>query len=234
MATESRFRRLPDALRRPLGMALSTMRYLKRVPSVTRRSKTVTAAPDAVPSTGRGRDDVQDAREDGVGPLYHRHYRARINGPGISAEELIRRIGGDPNCTSPVEVAEFEKTEGRPGEVAAGDEFLVRMPGPWLSPVRVDQVEARSFTFVTLDGHIEAGKIVFRAEPLDTGQLAFEIESVARSGNKLVDVLYDRVGVAREMQLNMWVHVCERAAEVAGGTLAEPVDVETVKVEVGA
>lgn len=223
---------MPIGIRRPLGMALSTWRYLRRVPAIARRSRTVTGSADDLPTTDGG-PDVQDARQDGVGPLYHRHYRARIDNPQITAEELIQRIGGDPNATSPVEVAEFEKTKGTPGRVATGDEFLVRMPGPWLSPVRVEDVDAHSFTFVTLDGHIEAGKIIFRAAALDTGSLAFEIESLARSGNKIVDLLYDRVGVAREMQLNMWVHVCERAAEVAGGTLAEPVGVDTVKVEVG-
>ena len=222
---------MPLALRRPLGMALSTWRYLCRVPSIARHSKTVVGSPDELPTATSGGRDVQDARADGVGPLYRRRYSARIDRSQITAEELIQRIGGDPNSASPIEVAEFEKTTGEPGRIAAGDEFLVRMPGPWLSPVRVDEADTHSFTFVTLDGHIEAGKIIFRAQPLDSGSVSFEIESLARSGNKLVDLLYDRVGVAREMQLNMWVHVCERAAKVAGGTLAEPVGVETVKVE---
>ena len=44
-----------------------------------------------------------------------------------------------------------------------GDEYVVRMPGPWDGPVRVVEVTPTSFRLATLDGHLEAGQIEFRA-----------------------------------------------------------------------
>ena len=44
-----------------------------------------------------------------------------------------------------------------------GDEFTIRIPGPWDGPVRAVEVDATSFGFVTLEGHLEAGRIRFGA-----------------------------------------------------------------------
>ena len=45
-----------------------------------------------------------------------------------------------------------------------GDEFVVRMPGPWDGPVRVVERDPDArFRLVTLAGHLEAGQIEFRA-----------------------------------------------------------------------
>lgn len=46
---------------------------------------------------------------------------------------------------------------GLPGQ--PGDEFVVRMPGPWDGPVRVVRRDESSFRLATLDGHLEAGEI---------------------------------------------------------------------------
>ena len=47
--------------------------------------------------------------------------------------------------------------------------------------------------------------------------LRFEIESWARAGDRLSDLLYNRLRLAKEIQLNMWTHFCIRAATLAGG-----------------
>jgi hypothetical protein len=44
---------------------------------------------------------------------------------------------------------------------------------------------------MTLDGHLEAGQIAFRASG-GGDAIEFEIESWARSGDRLSDLLYDR------------------------------------------
>ena len=77
------------------------------------------------------------------------------------------------------------------------------MPGPWDGPVRVIRRDDTSFRLVTLDGHLEAGEIEFRAAP-HGDVLRFEIESWARAGDRLADVLYNRLRLAKEIQLNMW------------------------------
>ena len=82
--------------------------------------------------------------------------------------------------------------------------------------VRVIGRDATSFRLATLDGHLEAGEIEFRAAQ-DGGALHFEIESWARAGDRLSDLMYNKLRLAKEIQLNMWTHFCIRAAALAGG-----------------
>jgi hypothetical protein len=108
------------------------------------------------------------------------------------------------------------KTRGADGPLRYGDEFVVRTPGPWDGPVRVVRRDATSFRLATLQGHIEAGQIEFRAAA-DGDALRFEIESWARAGDRLADVMYNKLRLAKEIQLNMWTHFCIRAAALADG-----------------
>ena len=67
-----------------------------------------------------------------------------------------------------------------------------------------------------MTGHLEAGEIEFRAKR-DGDDLGFEIESWARAGDRLSALLYNRLRLAKEIQLNMWSHFCLRTAAIAGG-----------------
>ena len=107
------------------------------------------------------------------------------------------------------------------------DELVVRLPGPWDGPVRIVDVTDRSFRLATLKGHMEAGEIEFRASTNDHGWTIFEIESWARSGDWMFRWLYDRLPVARELQLHMWSHFCERVVRIADGILMTNVEVHT-------
>jgi Domain of unknown function (DUF1990) len=170
-------------------------------------------------------DDLQRV-EDGVGPLVHRRYSVRIADASLPADQVIGRFSGDPNCGAPAEVAVFEKVRGEDGRTRAGDEFLIRMPGPWDGPVRVVAARPESLRLATLRGHLEAGQIEFRCRDED-GELLFEIESWARSGDRLSDLLYTRLRLAKEIQLNLWVETCLRLARDVGGKPRGGVRVET-------
>jgi uncharacterized protein DUF1990 len=174
-------------------------------------------------------DDVQRL-EDGVGPLFRRLYRARIRDAGLSPRELIARVGSDPNVAAPTELARFIKVRGVEGQLAVGDELVVRMPGPWDGPVRVTTATPTSFGFVTLSGHLEAGQIEFRATEAD-GLLRFEIESWARSGDRLSNLLYHHLRMAKEVQLHMWTSFLEQVAKVSEGRLTGGVEIVSRKVE---
>ena len=50
----------------------------------------------------------------------------------------------------------------------------------------------------------------------DGAALHFEIESWARAGDRLSDLMYNKLRLAKEIQLNMWTHFCIRAAALAG------------------
>jgi hypothetical protein len=211
-------------------MALATWRYLTRQTRPARRVRR-TGPSDTGPDPDRplpGNGGRIQRRSDGHGPVYRRSYRVRIAHPTLSPEELVAELGRDLNLASPVEVAEFDKVRGSGDALGVGDEYVVRMPGPWDGPVRVAERTPCSFRLVTLKGHMEAGEIDFCARPgVAPGQLEFEIRSWARSGTRLFDWLYDRLWFPREMQLHMWVHFCERVAQLAGGWVDGPVVVTT-------
>jgi len=106
----------------------------------------------------------------------------------------------------------------------------VRMPGPWDGPIRVVEVGPQSFRVVTLDGHLEAGQIEWRAADED-GVLVFEIESWARAGDRLASILHDRIPMAKEVQLHMWTSVLERVAKRTHGRLPSGIEIDTRRAE---
>ena len=185
-------------------------------------------APPPVP-TGASREEVQ-LDDAGVGPLYHRRYQARIRNADLSAEELMARVTAAPNSLAPTEFARFSKVLGDKGRMQVGDEYVVRMPGPWDGPVRVVDLTPRSFRLATLDGHLEAGQIEFRTDDDDCG-VTFTIESWARSGDRLSRFMYQTLHMAKEVQFHMWTSFLERAVRVAGGRLDGGIDVETRTVD---
>ena len=154
--------------------------------------------------------------EDGVGPLLHRLYRIRIRETRMSAEELIGRIAADLDAVAPSGLATFQRVRGEGSALAVNDEYVVRMPGPWDGPVRVVAVTDSSFRLATLEGHLEAGQIEFRARTVGRS-LEVVIESWARSGGRLSDLLYTHVRMAKEVQFYMWTAALERIAGIAGG-----------------
>jgi len=103
----------------------------------------------------------------------------------------------------------------------------VRMPGPWDGPVRVVEVTPTSFRFATLDGHLEAGQIEWRAQEIPGG-LRFEVESWSRPGDRLSDLAHHHLRMAKEVQLHMWTSVLERVPKLTGGRMRDGVDIHTV------
>lgn len=224
-------RRLATAARWPVGVGLTSWSYMWRTTPMHRREETGDVADDAPPALpdGVSTDEVQHA-SDGAGPLFHRRYRALVRDPQLTPEELIARVASDLNAVTPTEFAVFQKVDGADDGMHVGDEYVVRMAAPWDGPVRVVHRTPRSFRFATLEGHLEAGQIEFRAAPAPEG-LRFEIESWARSGDRFSNLLYDRVRMAKEIQLHMWTSFLERVAKASGGRLTGGIDIDTRRIE---
>jgi hypothetical protein len=223
-------RRLWTAAMWPVGVALTSWSYMWRTTPMHRREELGSAA-DAPPPLPNGfaADDVQ-ALEDGVGPLFHRLYRARIREARLTPDEVVQRLTVDPNRASPTELARFFKVGESEGRLTVGDELVVRMPGPWDGPVRVAAAGATSFRLATLSGHLEAGQIEFRASRVGE-ELCFEIESWARSGDRLSNLLYHHLRMAKEVQLHMWASFLEGVAKLAGGRLTGGIEIVSRRVE---
>ncbi|HEY5318300.1 MAG TPA: DUF1990 family protein [Solirubrobacteraceae bacterium] len=227
-------RRLLTTASWPLGIGLTSWDYMWRSTPMHRR-ETVTGPPAGNPTllgfpAGVSREEVQGA-DRGHGPLFHRRYRTDIRDPRISDKELMAMVKSDPNRPAPTTFARFQKVLGGEGTMALGDEYVVRMPGPWDGPVRVIDVGERFFRFATLDGHLEAGQIEFRAAAREESGLRFEIESWARSSTWLSNLLYHNLRMAKEIQAHMWISFLEGVVALSGGRMTGGVDMETERVE---
>jgi hypothetical protein len=227
-------RRLATAARWPVGVGLTSWSYMWRTTPMHRREEIGALADDAPPELPPdvSRDEVQHA-SDGAGPLFHRRYAMLVREPRVTPEELIALVAADLNKVTPTSFAVFQKVSGDEGGMEVGDEYVVRMAAPWDGPVRVIDRTPRSFRFATLDGHLEAGQIEFRAAPALEG-LRFEIESWARSGDRLSNLLYHKLRMAKEVQLHMWTSFLERVAKASGGRRTGGIDIHTRRVEDGA
>lgn len=170
---------------------------------------------------------------DGYGTLFHRRYSVVIDRPRVRRRALMDRIKADLPAFSPKLLADFKKTKGHPRQMRVGDEYKITILGPWNGSVRVAEVTPVSFTFVTLEGHPEAGQITFAlsrhtARP---GAICFEINSWARSRDMLVSLSYKEGKLGKEFQKNAWVTFCERVATASGGKVIGEVEVRTEEQE---
>jgi hypothetical protein len=78
---------------------------------------------------------------------------------------------------------------------------------------------------------MEAGFIDFSIVSIGAAALELTIESWARSSDAAMDLLYDRIGIAKRLQAEMWVEACEAFATAVGGRAAGPVEVITERAQ---
>jgi uncharacterized protein (UPF0548 family) len=212
------------------AVASNVWRQLTRPPTV--RDQEIPEAapveePNSVPVQARHGTRAVQLPVDGDGAIFHRRYRVQIAGSKFTASELVREVGLRFNQLSPSALAEFEKVRGKPWSLEVGDEFDIVILGPWNGSVRVSEVMPESFSFVTLEGHPEAGQIRFRAAllPGRRGAVSFEIVSWARSRDPLVALAYGAGG--KEVQKSTWVQFLEAIVELSGGIQLGEITVET-------
>ncbi|MDO7886514.1 DUF1990 family protein [Hymenobacter cheonanensis] len=167
----------------------------------------------------------------GSGPELERRYYIDLERPRLTPAQLMAAVQADVPGFSPGLLADFERTRGQEGSLREGDEFHIRIFGPWNGSVRVTAVGPTFFELLTLEGHPEAGRIRFEVHPLDgrADALRFEIHSLARSRDGLVAFAYDTLGGGKLMQEATWVEFCERVAQTSGGQALGPVTVETTR-----
>ncbi|UYL07702.1 DUF1990 domain-containing protein [Bdellovibrio sp. SKB1291214] len=166
---------------------------------------------------------------DGFGPMHHRIFRVTLPTSFRKAKLALRELKKDLNVFCPTLIASFEKLSGEKDDLCVNDEFQVHITGPWNGPVRVTDVTDVSFSLVTLKGHLEAGEIFFKLLQDSSGATIFQIESIARSRDFLVDLMYDKIPIGKVAQSAMWVIFCKRFAKAATGLPEDEfmIDIET-------
>jgi hypothetical protein len=179
------------------------------------------------PENDRAGDADDQPREIGVGPGFHRTYRLDVTGAACSAEEAMAAIRADPNVLADPSFAPFTKARGQSDGMVIGDRYVIQLAGPWKGAVEVIDVTPRSFRFATLEGHMESGVIEMRAADTGHDHTQFTIESWARSHDRPFDLLYDKIGLAKALQGEMWAIACERFAKLVAGTRSGPIQITT-------
>jgi Domain of unknown function (DUF1990) len=215
----------------PVGVGLTSWDYMWRTTPLHRREVLETTEQGHLPPPyPEGVDATEVIHPDqGHGPLFHRRYKTRIREADMTAEGLFARLGTNLNQAAPTKFARFQKVLGDRERLALGDEYVVRMPGPWDGPVRVIDSHERSFRLATLESHLEAGQIEFRVAQDEL--IEFEIESWTRSADRLSNLLYHRARMAKEIQAHMWISFLEGVVTLTGGRMTGGVEIHTHRVE---
>jgi hypothetical protein len=183
-----------------------------------------------LPALDRAGDVDDQPVEVATGPMFHRRYRIVADDADLDAEAAMTAIQADPNVLADVRLAPFTKVRGAAGEMRVGDRYVIEIAGPWKGAVEVIAVTPRSLRLATLEGHMESGVIEMRTESRPAGgatSVVFTIESWARSHDRFLDVMYDKLGIAQALQSEMWATACDRFADLVGGVVAGPLDVVT-------
>ena len=235
----------------PVGVSLTSWDYMWRSTPLHRREVGEALGDHHLPPDyPPGVEDAEvQGYEGGHGPLFHRTYRTAIRQAHLTPEVLMAAVQSNLNGAAPTKFARFQRVLGDGETMAVGDEYVVRMPGPWDGPVRVVARDDRSFRLATLNGHLEAGQIEFRVldgdrdgdgdgvgpsrREGDGPMMEFEIESWARSADRLSNLLYHHVRMAKEIQLHMWISFLEGVVDVSGGRMTGGVEIDTRRIEDG-
>lgn len=216
------------ASRWAVGMGLVTWRYLWSTIPLHRSEEEAeeSAGPPPLSDEVDRRDLL--AVTDGVGALFRRVFRVRIVDARLDARSLLRVLHEDMERFVPVEVVRLRDFAGDEGRLRVNDDFVVDMPGPWNGPVRVVHLDPTRLRLATRRGHLEAGQIEFRAQNAGP-ELVFEIEAWARPSGRASHLLYSRLRLAKEIQLNMWVRFCQSASRIAQGRIADGIEIRTFR-----
>jgi len=186
-------------------------RTTERITAAASPDASSLAAPAAV-------DGDQQTIESGSGSVFHRRYEVELTGVSTDSAALLRLMQRHIGELSPSLLAHFEKSTGRDDLLRVDDEYEITMLGPWNGKVRVSESTPESFTFVTLEGHPEAGHITFSVSRSPSDACCVCIESWARSRDGVVATAYATLGIGKQVQTEAWVTFLQRLSALAGGS----------------
>ena len=215
----------PDGPQHPRGRLVPAVRaaidWSRRDRSVHQEKGEIDEIEDTDPPSIPALEDGQHPA-DGSGPSYHRRYAVVVRDAQRDLDHALAAIRADPNVLAETDFSPFTKIEGELGSMEVGDRYLVEIAGPWKGAVEVIRLDERCVRMSTLDGHMESGVIEFGFADDGPGRVGLTIESWARSRDRALDLLYDKLGFARAIQSQMWVIACERFAELVEGAPTVP------------
>lgn len=165
----------------------------------------------------------------GVGPLLQRDYWALIDGCRLRPSEVVDFVARRFPELAPDELAQFSREPGTEAVPRLGEELSVRIAGAGTFRVRLVHRDLQSFTFGTLTGHPEAGRITFGAYRNPYGDVIFHIRSIARSSSRTRLLGFRLAG--EPMQTTTWTDFVDRVALATGTGVIGFVHAETRRLD---
>ena len=161
---------------------------------------------------------------DGVGRLHLRRYWADVDGSRLDADALFDTVRHEFAELVPESLLEVGAEPGTPVELEPGATLTLRVPLRGNIQVRVEAVQHRTITCMTVQGHHLAGIIQYRVRPRGA-RLRFEVRSYSRPAR-----LLDRLGMAALgtlLQTRTWRATVDAVVERSGGTAPDGVETLT-------
>jgi hypothetical protein len=153
----------------------------------------------------------------GFGQLWQKTYTIRLEGTDIQPEEVIRVWKGNFGSFW----AKNNHFYGSPNAIAAGDVAVVNLAGPYgltgpggkglvSTGVLVIYADDVSFSFMTPDGHMFAGMIIFSSE-IEDGATMVQVQALVRASDPLYE-MGARLGTVHKMEDEHWHYVLTQLA----------------------
>jgi len=148
----------------------------------------------------------------GFGPMWEKTYWIEIKKPGIKKEDIMLAMQEHFVEFQIPENAFYPTSKGlAPGEMIFIDS---RTPGGIVSTgVMVLYMDDRSFTFITPQGHPEAGWITFSVDEREDS-VYVQIQGLVRASDPFFEVAFTIAG--SKFQENIWKHVLSSLAKYLG------------------
>src|SRR4051794_21318481 len=164
--------------------------------------------------------------DEGVGALQHKRFFADIEGPRMSAMNVMRLFRDEGLSLMPVE---FASEVGAPQRIAPGATLTGKLPLRGTFQVRVELAAPTRVIMATVEGHPFAGFIDVWTEDRGTA-VRFAIDVYARAANIADLVAMKTIGAP--MQSANWKRTVAGMIERCGGTASEGVQTEAESLDV--
>jgi len=150
----------------------------------------------------------------GFGQLWQKIYWLQISDPAVTPEAAVLSLK-EHFCSKlqPSYNRFYPSAQGiKPGELVLIDSSTPG--GPVSTGVMILYADDYSFTFITPQGHPEAGMISFSSFYEDDGRAVVQILGLARANDPVYEAAFRAVG--SKMQVRIWTYVLHALAEILG------------------
>lgn len=183
-------------------------------------------------SLDRGLQLLADAQaeqtpRDGVGSLKRKRFWADIRGSRLDPDQLIAHLRRQFGAMMPGYVG-VAVEPGTPEQLDLGETMTLSLPLRGHIQVRVEELEPRRITMVTLEGHPLAGCVRFTAG-YEGEAVRFEVHVYDRAAS-LIDLVMMRT-VGDLMQHHTWDTLVSNVVEASGGEATDGVQHESDRLE---